>query len=186
MIKGILYFFKCCKTKSKPNEEQDEDIRIVNNNTEIRKILNNYNIEESNFNTIEEEKLIEREIKNDKKDKKDNDTIISIENGDKRVVDIDANKIKDKDIEFGIEIFKSYEVENKDINLYINKSKEEAKLLINNSSSVSVSLNNNMNMCLINIRDNIVLEFTENDPNKILVPSNYIRDDEKDHIIFVL
>jgi hypothetical protein len=163
MINCFFTFFKCCKDKRKTNEE--EDINIVNSDTEIRKILTDYNIEDCNFKTFEEERLIQNEIKDQKKD---NNTIITIENGDKRAVDIDSNKIKNE----GIEIFKSLDGQNLLIN---NISKEESKSAINNSS-----------LNIINIRDNILLNFIENDPDKILVTNNYIRDDERDHIIFVI
>ena len=91
MINCFFTFFKCCKDKRKTNEE--EDINIVNSDTEIRKILTDYNIEDCNFKTFEEERLIQNEIKDQKKD---NNTIITIENGDKRAVDIDSNKIKNE------------------------------------------------------------------------------------------
>jgi len=164
MIKGLLSFFKCCKSKPKPKEEE-EDIEIINNR-EIQKILTDYNIEDKNFNTIGDDRASrgeKREIKG-KISKKNNDSIITIETGNKMAVDEDSNRYKNEEIEN----LKSYQNE-------VNRSIEEAKLSYNNTSLIPDKS-----------RNQTVLEIKEIDPNKILVPEKYIRDDEKEHIIFVI
>jgi hypothetical protein len=155
MIKGILSFFKCCKSKPKPGNE--DDIQVINS-SEIKNILREYEIKESNFYTIEEDSIIKcekRDIKN-KNSKKNNDSIIIIESGNKSAVDQNANRYNNEEFEN----LKSYE---KDLELY-NKSIDGDNLKSYNS---------------------VLNDKSDKDFNKVLVPDNYIRNDEKEHIIFV-
>ena len=128
MIKGILSFFKCCKSRPKPlQDEGEDDIKIINN-SEINKILREYDIKESNFYSIEEDKIkrTEKSYIKYKTSKNNNDSIITIESGNKIAVDVNVNRFKNEKFEN----FNSYQKVLED-----NRSFEVAKLKYDNNSN---------------------------------------------------
>jgi len=169
MLKNILSFLKCCKSKQRQLSEEI-DIQIICEK-EIKKILCEYKIEDRDFDTFSTEKTSTQSsnIYNDI-NKNDKNSYKSISNLNTELIgEIKEHKVTDS------------------INFITNNEKNNSKIKNNHSIDKNLDdykekLINSEEQILINNNPTIEIKI---DIDEIIVSDNLIREEEKNLIKFV-
>lgn len=171
MIKNILNFLKCCKSKQKQQKEEI-DIQIVGNK-DIKKILSEYRIEDRDFNTFTSERS-------------------SIQTSNTKNEKFNSENSKDSNpnqLRLDTEI-----IEESKENRFSDKVYKETDLIKKNNDNLNFVENefknkNDYNNQILKSEEQILCELSQTNEDSqddiVIITDKLIREDEKDFIKFV-